>query len=90
MNFEYKKSYKIDNSNGIVNILDKQICSRYSGVIIDSVKISESPDWLKSRLLSIGERPINNIVDITNFVMFEMGQPLHAFDLSKYMEIRYM
>ena len=83
VNFEYKNSYKIDNSNGIVNILDKQICSRYSGVIIDSVKISESPDWLKSRLLSIGERPINNIVDITNFVMFEMGQPLHAFDLSK-------
>jgi len=66
-----------------IQILDENICSRYTGVIIDNISIAESPDWLKRRLISIGERPINNLVDITNYVMFEIGQPLHAFDLDK-------
>ena len=56
---------------------------RYSGVTIKDVKVTESPDWLKTKLLSIGLRPINNIVDITNFILMEMGQPLHAFDADK-------
>tara|TARA_B110000438_G_scaffold303284_1_gene364097 strand:- start:2823 stop:5213 length:2391 start_codon:yes stop_codon:yes gene_type:complete len=80
--FTYKNSLTPIKKN-TVEIIDNDICSRYSGVIIDSVKIDESPKWLKDKLKSIGERPINNIVDITNFVMFEIGQPLHAFDLSK-------
>lgn len=60
-----------------------EACKRYSGIVISGVTVTESPNWLKNRLKSIGLRPINNIVDITNFVLMELGQPLHAFDLEK-------
>ena len=66
-----------------VEITDPDLCLRYTASVIQGVTIAESPKWLKDRLLAIGERPINNIVDITNFVMFEIGQPLHAFDYDK-------
>ncbi len=56
------------------------LCPRYAGRLIKGVKIGPSPQWLKNRLLAVGQRPINNIVDITNYVMLEYGQPLHAFD----------
>lgn len=64
-------------------ITDEKINPRFTGIIIDNIKVSDSPDWLKKRLESIGQRPINNIVDITNFVMLELGNPLHAFDYEK-------
>lgn len=66
-----------------IEVMDPIACPRYSGIVISGIQVKESPTWLKNRLLSIGARPINNIVDITNFVMFELGQPLHAFDLDK-------
>ena len=63
-----------------VKIEDKAACSRYIAVKIDKVKVMESPRWLKERLVAVGARPINALVDITNYVMLESGQPLHAFD----------
>ncbi len=66
-----------------VTVENTEACPRYSAVTISGVKVTESPDWLKNALLVIGLRPINNIVDITNFVLHELGQPLHAFDADK-------
>jgi len=79
------ESFKSDNKNLTipVEVENTQACPRYSGVTISGVTISDSPDWLKNRLKSIGLSPINNIVDITNFVLHETGQPLHAFDADK-------
>ena len=66
-----------------VEVLDSSLCPRYSGVSISNISISESPKWLEDRLKAIGLNPVNNIVDITNYVLHETGQPLHAFDLNK-------
>ena len=63
-----------------VIIEDEKACARYSGLVIEGVKVAASPNWLKNRLQAIGVRSINNIVDITNFILHETGQPLHAFD----------
>jgi len=77
--------FEIQNpQSGIsVEVLDKEACPRYSGVTISNITVAESPDWLKNRLKAIGLRPINNVVDVTNFVLHEYGQPLHAFDADK-------
>jgi phenylalanyl-tRNA synthetase beta chain len=66
-----------------VEIQDPKLCTRYMGSVVRGVKVAPSPAWLKSRLLLTGARPRNNIVDITNYVLYEYGQPLHAFDLAK-------
>ncbi len=66
-----------------VDVENNELCPRYSAKLIKNVTIQQSPWWLRKRLLSVGLRPINNVVDITNFVMMEYGQPLHAFDYDK-------
>ncbi|EKD49355.1 MAG: hypothetical protein ACD_63C00173G0004 [uncultured bacterium] len=66
-----------------VSVEDEKFCKRYAGVVLDGVKVGQSPDWLKNALESIGVRSINNIVDITNYITWDLGQPLHAFDAEK-------
>lgn len=66
-----------------IKVQDKKLCPRYLGVVVENIKIAPSPEWLRFRLESVGVRAINNIVDITNYVMLELGQPLHAFDFEK-------
>lgn len=67
-------------SNLDIHVEDKKACPAYFGTIIENIKIAPSPDWLQQRLLCAGVRPISNVVDVTNYVMLEWGQPLHAFD----------
>ena len=76
------EGYKKDNNDRKIEVRveDAENCPRYSGVTITGVKVTESPDWLKNKLRTVGIRPINNIVDITNFLLMEVGQPMHAFD----------
>jgi phenylalanyl-tRNA synthetase beta chain len=76
-----KESDKKCEDFAAVEIEDEVNCPRYSAKVILDTKVEESPEWLKERISKIGLRPINNIVDITNFIMYETGQPLHAFDL---------
>ncbi|MDR1005627.1 MAG: phenylalanine--tRNA ligase subunit beta [Bacteroidales bacterium] len=72
-----------DKSGNIGITIDESLCSRYSALVIKDLKIAPSPQWLQERLRMIGLKPINNVVDITNFVLMETGQPLHAFDFDK-------
>ncbi|MCX5641644.1 MAG: phenylalanine--tRNA ligase beta subunit-related protein [Candidatus Omnitrophica bacterium] len=66
-----------------IEIKDKKLCSRYIGAVIEDIKVVPSPKWMQERLLVSGVKPINNVVDITNYVMLETGQPLHAFDADR-------
>lgn len=75
-------AFKIDDTSFTIPVVveNTEACPRYSGVTLTGITVKESPDWLKNRLLAIGLTPINNIVDITNFICHELGQPMHAFD----------
>ena len=78
-------SYKADRTDSAIEVTveNTEACPRYSGVTIRNIKVAESPKWLKDYLTAAGQRPINNIVDITNFVLLAFNQPLHCFDLAK-------
>jgi phenylalanyl-tRNA synthetase beta chain len=79
----YDLSQATQGATDLVTIEADDLCSRYAAVVFDGVKIGPSPAWLQRRLTAAGVRPINNIVDVTNYVMLEFGQPLHAFDADK-------
>ncbi len=66
-----------------ISLESQDNCPRYTGILLKNIKVKESPDWLKNRLKSLGLNPINNVVDVTNFVLHDLGQPIHAFDASK-------
>jgi len=83
VNFDLEKNFGKDTSSIKVKIECPEEAPRYTGLVIKNIKIQESPEWLKGAVSSIGMRPINNIVDITNYVMAEIGEPMHAFDLKK-------
>ncbi len=79
------ETFQVDhNTAGIsIEVQRPEACPRYAGVCIEGVKVQESPEWLQTKLKAIGLHPINNVVDITNFILFELGQPLHSFDKDK-------
>jgi len=85
--YKLKESSEKIKDHLAVKVIDKDLCPLYSARIIKGITIKESPDWLKSRLLASGVRPINNIVDATNYIMLLTGQPLHAFDAQGIKEI---
>ena len=78
------EAFKVDNTNFPIELVveDAQACPRFCGVTIDGVSVKPSPEWLQNALITIGLRPINNIVDITNFICHGLGQPMHAYDWS--------
>ncbi len=75
-------AFRVDNTTRTIPVVveNEQAAPRYSGVTISGIEVKESPKWLKERLAVIGLRSINNIVDVTNYVLHDLGQPLHAFD----------
>mgnify|MGYP001080749485 CR=1 FL=1 len=70
-----------------VDIEDKEMCPRFTASLITGIQVKESPQWLQDRLVALGQRPINNIVDATNYVMYAIGQPLHAYDAEKFPQV---
>src|SRR5579863_8931254 len=80
---KFKESPELASKAARVEIECPDLCGRYTARIVRDVKIQPSPDWLRQRLEALGQSSINNVVDITNYVMLELGQPLHAFDFDR-------
>jgi phenylalanyl-tRNA synthetase beta chain len=80
---EYAEAGAPVKGRAAVDIADPDLCRRYIGTVIEGIKIAPSPSWMQERLIAVGQRPINNVVDVTNYVMLELGQPLHAFDYDR-------
>ena len=85
---EDAETAKNSETQDLISIRDADLCPRFTARIIRNVKITQSPEWLVKRLEAVGERSINNVADVTNFVMHELGQPMHSFDLNKLAENR--
>ncbi len=88
VNLRYPEYSVKENSEDVssyisIDVQNSELCPRYASRVVKNVKIEQSPSWLQDKLIKAGVRPINNIVDITNYVMLELGQPMHAFDLDK-------
>lgn len=81
--YNLPKAAKDSGRQLTVKIVDDKLCPRYSALVISNIKVEPSPDWLANRLRAVGLRPINNIVDLTNYLMLDLGQPLHAFDFDQ-------
>ncbi len=86
--FRYPEIKEVGTSNEVeefvsIEVKSTNLCPRFAGRVVKNIKIENSPAWMQERLIKAGVRPINNIVDITNYVMLEMGQPMHAYDLKK-------
>lgn len=82
-NLSFKTVAETSKKKVAIEVKEKELCPRYITKVVEGIKVQESPKWLQQRLQEAGVRPINNIVDVTNYVMLEWGQPLHAFDESK-------
>src|SRR5687768_17601516 len=82
-NSEINDGAALNQEQNLVTIQDPDLCQRFTARIIRNVKIGVSPEWLVKRLEAVGERSINNVADITNYVMHELGQPMHSFDFNK-------
>ncbi|MDR1847710.1 MAG: phenylalanine--tRNA ligase subunit beta [Bacteroidales bacterium] len=84
INYPSVDNFQTDSNDYKIDIqIDEKLCRRYAAVIVSGVKIAPSPEWLQNHLRAIGLKPVNNVVDITNYVLMETGQPLHAFDFDK-------
>jgi phenylalanyl-tRNA synthetase beta chain len=83
LEFPVKESSEPTSSEIAIEIADPDLCWRYCGRVVRNVQVKPSPEWLQKRLEAVGQRPINNVADVTNYVLMELGHPLHAFDLSR-------
>jgi len=83
LEYVVKESSEPASNEISIEIADPDLCARYCGRVIQNVQVKPSPDWLQKRLEALGQRPINNVADVTNYVLMELGHPLHAFDLAR-------